>query len=57
MPTYEHYRDLTLVEALRRLADHHSEKRTRHITQDERKLLYDAAGWMERNGCKRSAQH
>lgn len=53
MPTLEHYQGLSLVEALKRLADHHSEARTRHITQDERKMLHDAADWMERNGCKR----
>ena len=53
MPTLEHYRGLSLVEALRRLADHHSEARTRHITQHERRMLHEAADWMERNGCKR----
>ena len=56
MPTMEHYKGLTLVEALRQLADHHSKPRTRHITQDERKLIHDAADWMERNGCKYPVQ-
>ena len=56
MPTLEDYRGLTLVEAIRQLAEHHSESRTRHITQDERRLLHDAAGWMERSGCKRMVE-
>ena len=53
MPTIEHYRGIPLVEALRQFAEHHSESRTRHITRDERKMLHDAADWMERKGCKR----
>lgn len=52
MPRYEDYAGLTLVEALRQFAEHHSEPRTRHITSDERKLLYDAADWMEQRGCR-----
>ena len=52
MPRYEDYAGLTLVEALRQFAEHHSEPRTRHITSDERKLLHDAADWMEQRGCR-----
>ncbi len=53
MPRYEDYAGPTLAEALRQFAEHHSEPRTRHITSDERKLLHDAADWMEHRGCRR----
>lgn len=56
MPRYEDYAGLTLVDAVRQLAEHHSEPSTRHITRDERKLLHDAADWMERRGCSRIVQ-
>ena len=56
MPTIESYSGLTLVEAMRQFADHHYESRTRHITQDEYKLLYDAADWMEQRDCSRRVE-
>lgn len=56
MPTIESYSGLTLVEAVRQFADHHYESRTRHITQDEYKLLYDAADWMEQRDCNRRVE-
>ena len=53
MPTQEHYRDLTLSEAVRKFADHHYQEDTRHISGDEHRILIEAANWMESNGCKR----
>ncbi len=43
MARLEEYEGLSLAEALRHLADRHSEKRTRHISRHEYELLQDAA--------------
>ena len=43
MPRREEYEGLSLADALRHLADRHSENRTRHISRHEYKLLQDAA--------------
>lgn len=47
MPKADYYEGLTLPEALRAFADHHSAPRTRHITADEAALLYRAADRLE----------
>lgn len=47
MPKADYYGGLTLAEALRAFADHHSAPRTRHITADETTLLYRAAARLE----------
>ena len=47
MPKADYYEGLTLPEALRAFADHHSAPRTRHITADETALLYRAADRLE----------
>jgi hypothetical protein len=43
MPTRSEYAALTLSDALRHLADHHYEERTRHLSHDEYQLLQRAA--------------
>ena len=43
MPRRDYYGGLTLGEAIRRLADHHGEPRTRHLSEDEVELLERAA--------------
>ena len=47
MPKAHYYEGLTLADALRAFADHHSAPRTRHITADETTLLYRAADRLE----------
>lgn len=47
MPRADYYEGLTLADALRAFADHHSAPRTRHITADETALLYRAADRLE----------
>jgi len=43
MPQRKDYEGLTLADAVRRLAEHHGEPRTRHISEDEIALLLRAA--------------
>ena len=43
MPQRRGYEGLTLADAVRRLAEHHGEPRTRHISEDEIALLLRAA--------------
>ena len=47
MPKADYYEGLTMADALRAFADHHSAPRTRHITADETVLLYRAADRLE----------
>ena len=49
MPRPEEYEGLSLADALRHLADRHSEKRTRHISRHEYELLQDAATALDRS--------
>ena len=42
-----HYEELSLADALRALADHHYNPRTRHISRDEYDLLQRAASAVE----------
>ena len=43
MPQRREYEGLTLADAVRRLAEHHGDPRTRHISEDEVALLLRAA--------------
>ena len=43
MPTEKHFIGMTLPEILIEIADYHSKKSTRHITQYEKQCLYRAA--------------
>jgi len=43
MPTENHFAGMDLSEILIEIADHHSKKSTRHITQFEKQCLYKAA--------------
>lgn len=47
MPRRPDYEDLTLADAIRQLAEHHYEARTRHLSQDEYILLERAAAAIE----------
>ena len=48
MPTESYYAGMSLAESLREFADHHGKKSTRHITQFEMSMLFDAAELLER---------
>jgi hypothetical protein len=43
MPTKPYYQGLKIADMLRKMASHHSEKNTRHISKFETSLLNDAA--------------
>ena len=43
MPDRKTYAGLSLADALRYVAEHHHDQRTRHITEDEYELLLRAA--------------
>jgi hypothetical protein len=43
MPTENHFAGMDLSEILIEIAEHHSKKSTRHITQFEKQCLYKAA--------------
>ena len=47
MPSRSTYQELSLADALRAIALHHSEPRTRHISFDEREVLLRAADAIE----------
>jgi hypothetical protein len=47
MPGADFYAGLPLAEKLRKLVDHHYDRRVRHISQDEASILYDAVGRLE----------
>lgn len=49
MPLRQQYAGLTMAEAIRQLAEHHGEERTRHLSQDEYDLLQRAADVVERS--------
>lgn len=48
MPRRDDYQGLSLADAVRYLAEHHGEERTRHLSQDEYELLQRAADVIER---------
>lgn len=48
MPQRDLYCNLSLADAIRYLAEHHGEERTRHLSQDEYELLQRAADVIER---------
>jgi hypothetical protein len=48
MPRRTEYEGLTLADAIRKIAEHHSAARTRHLSQDEYELLSRAADVIER---------
>jgi len=47
MPRRDEYDHLPIADALRKMADHHHAVARRHITGDERDLLYEAAYLLE----------
>jgi hypothetical protein len=48
MPSKNDYQDLTLAQAVRQLAEHHYDHRTRHLSSDEYQLLLRAADAINR---------
>lgn len=48
MPRRDDYQGLSLADAVRYLAEHHGEERTRHLSQDEYELLQRAADVIDR---------
>lgn len=48
MPQRQDYQGLSLADAVRYLAEHHGEERTRHLSRDEYELLQRAADVIER---------
>ena len=55
MPTRKHYAGLALCDAVRKLAEHHGAKRTRHISEAEVELLLRAADVIEAAAPNRNA--
>jgi hypothetical protein len=49
MPGPEYYQGMSLVEALRALAEHHWAVENRHISEYEFELLQEAADHLERD--------
>ena len=47
MPSRDHYRDMSVAEALRALAEFHGDPRSRHLARDEIELLLRAAALIE----------
>lgn len=47
MPSRFSYEKMSLADALRAIALHHSDPRTRHISMDEREVLLRAASIIE----------
>lgn len=47
MPNRQYYAELSLAEAVRAMAEHHYNPRTRHISRDEYELLLRAVSALE----------
>lgn len=47
MPRADFYDGLSFAEMLRKLAEHHSTKSTRHLSKFETTMLFDAADMIE----------
>ena len=47
MPSRDHYRGMSVADALRALAEFHGDPRSRHLARDEIELLLRAAALIE----------